>query len=692
MTADVRRAGEHALLLLAAAVVVACIGLGAPPRMEVAEGAPRLVRLALDALLPLALVQVLTLLAAARLAVSGALLGTRGARRALLPLAAVLVLGLAQLAFGATAWTYGTWVAVAQVAALIASGAAVLAACGGPGRVVCARRVLTFVAVLAAAECAYGIVATHLGADTILGFGKVSSLGRVTGTFVMPSVLATLGALGACAALALAADAWHEGRLGVAAVWGAVLAICGAGVVLSLSRWMLAAAGGGLVVTAWLAGGVLWRGGRRGTGGALRGVAVLVPVAGLAAAALVPALRARFEFLLPYLRGESGPIEPRFAGWLSTWDLFRANPAFGSGLGSFGRAIHRVQSVDAPDELWYAHSEPLNVLADIGVLGFALMAAWILVLVVRGRRALRSPDVGCALLAAGAAGGSVAALVAGLADFPTQFAPVAIPFAAFLALPAALAARPEGAPNGGAAGAGHEAPGRRKLRRALAAALILSTTLPLAALAARWAHVADGHAPGASYGERLLVLGREQLAGLAAAGSPTEAERRAAQAALVLAEAAREEPGLDETHLWLGLAHVTALQLTTSVDEAAARRDAALAAFAAARRVSRGHADVNLQIGLLYLDLLGTARNPHGPGDDTAMDALREAGALVPQAFSRAWREALARELPLEALRDVVPDRDHAQRGWARHLRSVGRGAEADAVLARLDRRPSSRR
>ena len=684
MLADTRRAGDQALLLLGIAVVVACIGLGAPPRMEAVEGAPAWTRQPLEALLPLALVQVLTLLAAARLAVAGAFFGTRGARLVQLPLCGVLGLGVVQLALGATAWTYGTGVALVQVLGLATAGAAVVASTLGradrDGALIRARRLLVFVAAVAALECGYGVLATRVGGDTILGLAKVSSLGRVTGTFVMPSVLAALGAIGACAALALACLAQRERRSAVALVWFAALAVCCAGVVLSLSRWMLVAAAVGIVATLWLIGGALRRDGRAWAGATLRWTAALVPAAGVAAAFLVPTLRARFEFILPYLHGQSGPVEPRFAGWLSTWDLFVAHPIIGTGLGSFGRAIHLTQSVDAPEELWYAHSEPLNVLSDVGVVGFLLFAIWVGGQLWLGRRAGGAADVSGALLAAGATGGALAVLVAGLGDFPTQFAPVALPLAALLALPVAL--------GWGAAtetGLGSDSATDQKRRLVIAGALVAIAALPVIALGARWIHVARGFAPGASAGERLLVVGRAQLNDLQSATTPAEAEAAAASAALTLERAAEAEPFHDAAHLWLGLAHLTVLQLTTDTAEATARKDAALAAFGAARHVSRGHANVNLQIGIFYLDLLGTEPNAYGPPGDTAMAALNEAGALLPQAFARAWEEAVQREVGDDVLAQIVPDRSHAQRRWARHLRAVGRVAEADAILRSLD-------
>ncbi len=726
------RTADIALCLLALGVVLGCVGLGAPPRMESVEGMTPSLATFLEALGPATIVRVAIALALAAVVAGGLIPLWRGVRAAprIRPLLALAALGLIALIplpvsligivspyVGETwehlsqggldltrtlsVWPAGTRDALWTLAGVIAATAAAFAAVrgaasrrGGLASDTAAERglgratlILAFVTTVATLECAYGIATTHFGDDTILGLAKVSGKGRVTGTFVLAPMLGVWAGMGACSAMGLLlveALRPRGGRSIVLAVSTMALVICVAGGALSLARLMLAALAGGLLVTAWLAGGVLSRSGRARTGYVLRGAALLAPIGGLAAAFLVPALRQRVEYLLPYLQGHSGPVEPRFAGWASTWELFTRVPIFGTGLGSFGRAIHLAQSVDAPDEMWFTHCEPLNLLSDVGVVSFALGLTWLVASVWTGRPALRSSDPRRALLAAAAFGASAVVAVAGLADFQTQFPVVAIPFAALLAIPGALVipVAPEGATGGTTAVPVPRAALTKKLRW-IAGALVALLVIPtVSGYFERRAHVTDGFEPGATSGERHLARARSGMRALSEAADP------AAALDLVRADlraAAREDPLRDAAHVWDALGTLAARSLTFDQEDSDALRDEALAALGRVRWVSRGHADTNLQVGLLYLDLLGTSEAPHGPPGDTAMAALREAGAIRPQAFSRAWREALARELPAAALEKIVPDRGHAQRTWAEYLRRVGRTDEADAILRTLD-------
>jgi len=705
------RSADIALGALAVGVLLGCIGLGAPPRMEAVEGASRGIALFLESLGPATIVRVAIAVALAA-AIGGGAVRLRGdvAAARLRPLIALGVMGAVALVplpdaliglvnpYVAETWQHlsegglelprtlslwpaGTRDALWTLAGVVAATAGVFATVrGSEGGDVAERgtrraiAVLAFVATVGALECTYGIATTHFGEDTILGLSKVSGRARVTGTFVLAPMLGVWAGMGACCATGLLLLEWTRpaGRRPAVLVLAALaLLVCGAGGALSLARLMLAAVAAGLLVTWWLAGGVFSRSGHPRVGGVLRGAALLAPLAGLAAAFFVPAIRERVEYILPYLRGEPGPVEPRFAGWASTWELFTRVPVFGTGLGSFGRSIHLAQSVDAPDEMWFTHCEPLNLLSDVGLVGFTIAVVWLVTMTRAGLPALRSGNPRRALIAAAAFGAAAVVAVAGLADFQTQFPVVAIPFAAVLTIPAALAA-PTPAPDSYA----------WRLARVGAFAAVLLVFPAIGGFMTRRAHVADGLEPGATAGERDLVRAR------AAMGVLKEADDLAAALVDVRAQlrsAAVHDPLNDAAHTWSALGALAARSLTFDVSESDALREDALASLGRARWVSRGHANANLQVGLLYLDLLGTDTAPYGPPGDTALVALREAGAILPQAFSRAWREAVARDLPPDALEQIVPDRPHAQRSWAGHLRTLGRAAEADAILRRLD-------
>ncbi len=700
-----RRSADLAPAALGAGVLVGCVLFGAPPRMDALEGAPAFLARFAEALGPRALVLLCALAALGGVAWSGAfpLRGRDPAVRAtrpllllallafvaLLPLPAALVRGVAPFVGstwdhvsgdGALAvprtlslWPDGTRRALLDLVCVTGAVAATFAAARG-GRLAVARRVLLFVALLATAECGIGLLSTYAGGDTVLGVAKVSGVGRVTGTFVMAPMLGVWAGMGACAAAGLALLECVQvspPRRAVVVATLAALLVCSAGALLSLARIMLAATALGLAVTAFVGARALALRGRRGFARALATLAWLVPAGGVAAAFAVPALRTRVDYLLDYLRGTAGVAEPRFAGWASTWDLFLHAPLLGTGLGSFGRAIHLTQSVDAPQELWFAHCEPLNLLSDVGVVGAVLALLWLVPALRAAWRLTRGADASHAAVAASCLGAATVVLVGGLADFQTQFLVVALPFAVLVTLPAALAAEST------------ELPARRRPVAAVLVALL--AFLVVGDFAQAWAAGGRGEPAGVPPGERLLAAGRAELAALRDAADPRAA---LADARATLVSAATRDPLHDAAHLWCGMAALQAYMLESDTAAADALRAECLAALGRARWVSRGHADVNLQIGVLYLDLLGAAPAPAGPPGDDAAAALREAGALVPQAFSRAWREALARELPAERLRALLPDRSYARdaaAATARQLRAQGRDAEADALVDGLD-------
>ncbi|HEU4395499.1 MAG TPA: O-antigen ligase family protein, partial [Planctomycetota bacterium] len=113
-------------------------------------------------------------------------------------------------------------------------------------------------------------------------------------------------------------------------------------------------------------------------------------------------------------------------------------PVLGSGVGSYEVAIHETQDARNPDELIYAHSEPLHMLAEGGVVGFflcVLLAAG----VARGAlRAANSDDSSDRMLACGC-GAALAALLAGCTtEFHLHIPALGIAAAVIAAIPAAL--------------------------------------------------------------------------------------------------------------------------------------------------------------------------------------------------------------------------------------------------------------
>jgi O-antigen ligase len=700
-----RRAPTAAAILLAGAVVLGALFLGAPPRFSAGESGPQALRRFLVSLTPLSIVEAAAALALGVLVAaeclrrgSPGLPGGPAASRARLPLVLLLVFGLAQLVplpaavLGVVApfsaqtyasltsagdetlrpislWPDGTVHALFNLTGVIAATSATWVLVRGANARRNAAIVLAFVAAVASAEAAHGFVTTKLGGDRLLGvFEKASDNGRVTGTFIHATMLAVWAGMGACAALGLAAVAAFRRRAGLVVLAGAAASLCAAAAFWSLSRLGFAALVAGTATTWALVALTLRREGRPRAAVASLVVAATLVVAAVAAALVVPAFRER----VGYLFTPRGLEDLRFPTWRSTWDLFLESPLIGTGLGTFGRAIHLTQSIDCPQELWFAHSDPLNLLSDVGVVGAALAAWWLAAAVRDGAPALRSADVATRCLAAGAFGAAVVVVVASLGDFQTQFAVVAIPFAALVTIPAALAAESaqDAAPR-----AGRVPP---KIAACVAAAIALAVAaVPPFASCRRNKELRKGDETGATRAEALVAQGRSLIAHAPTLKAPTREVLAAAESKLL--EASRLDPLLDDAHLWTAFA-------AFALDEP---RDDVLRALGRARLVARGHAQTNLVAGQMYLALLGTSPAPYGPPGDGAVAALREAGALEPKAFSAAWALCAKSNVSIDTLRAITPDRGHAKITLAEHLQSLGQNDDAiDVLMHQLGREP----
>jgi hypothetical protein len=476
-------------------------------------------------------------------------------------------------------------------------------------------------------------------------------------------MMAVWAGMGACAALGLsAASAAETPRRRFVAPAAAFVVLCVAAGALTLSRlgWIGVAAG---VVTTWvLVALAVRRSGRPRAAFAMGvGALALAAAAGLAML-LIPAFRDRLALLFT----PTGVKDPRFPMWHSTLALFREAPVLGTGLGSFGRAIHLTQSPDCAQELWFAHSDPLNLLSDAGVVGVALGGWWLVAMLRAGLPSLRSSDAATRCLAAGALGGAVVVVVASLGDFQTQFPVVAIPFAALLTVPAALAdaARP-------AETRSERRPWSVPPRALAAGALVIAlvaAAVPCAATIGRLRDLRDDGVTGATRAEALVEQARAIALRVRTSKDPkadlVQAEER------VLA-ASREDPLFDDAHLWTAI-------VALALDDP---RDDVLRALGRARVCARGRAQTNLLVGKTYLDLIGTGPAPYGPRGDGAIAALREAGDISPQAFSAAWAACLAHGLGDDALRGITPERGYATTYLFDHLDLMQRPDEGIALL-----------
>ncbi len=120
--------------------------------------------------------------------------------------------------------------------------------------------------------------------------------------------------------------------------------------------------------------------------------------------------------------------------WRQSLGIVGDFPLFGAGAGSFKYVFPRYQSPELPGWFHQAHNDYLNLLCDLGLVGF-LLAAAVLVLAVRrilparrGSDSTRRWLVGAGLAACGAP------LIHALADFDFQIPAIAMQFSFILGL------------------------------------------------------------------------------------------------------------------------------------------------------------------------------------------------------------------------------------------------------------------
>lgn len=107
--------------------------------------------------------------------------------------------------------------------------------------------------------------------------------------------------------------------------------------------------------------------------------------------------------------------------WNIALQIFLANPILGSGFDSFGVAFSRYDTWHGLFRVEHAHNDYLQTLADGGILGFACLAAFIVLLFKKGIRAIASSgDDRRRGIVTGALAGCFGVLVHSFFDFPLR--------------------------------------------------------------------------------------------------------------------------------------------------------------------------------------------------------------------------------------------------------------------------------
>ena len=262
-----------------------------------------------------------------------------------------------------------------------------------------------------------------------LMLGRVQAdqfIGRASGSFGIPNSLAALLLLliPVLGALTLRRGASAVQRV----LCGYLTLTLGVGLVLTISRgaWLALA----VVLMVWpvLAVRGSWK--RRVGLTVLAGLGVLVVAGALWFSQ--PKVRERFVQLAQNAGEKTRPIM-----WRGAWKIFREQPVWGGGAGSYNVRFEKFRPERYQDEPQWAHADYINTLSDYGAVGFVLffgagaMIAW---------RAWRSPLprqrdwLDERVIAGALAAGVVAFGLSLLVDFHFKIPALAMAFAVVAAL------------------------------------------------------------------------------------------------------------------------------------------------------------------------------------------------------------------------------------------------------------------
>lgn len=142
------------------------------------------------------------------------------------------------------------------------------------------------------------------------------------------------------------------------------IAFMGVGVIISVSRmgiFAMLASLGFMVLTTWLV--------ERRKYAVFVVVSVLLAIATLGVYAGIDAAFERYA----QLARTGQPEEGRVKLWKDAWPMIKKAPIFGSGLGSFQWTYPAYESLDPDLPAIYAHNDYLQVVAETGIVGLALL-------------------------------------------------------------------------------------------------------------------------------------------------------------------------------------------------------------------------------------------------------------------------------------------------------------------------------
>ncbi len=323
----------------------------------------------------------------------------------------------------ATLWALISWIAP------IAVFAAVTLRYDHRGQV---RRLLGGIFILAALTALYGVIETVSGREMIWTLPKLAYRGCVTGTFINRNHFAAFMALGVGAGLGLIL--YRRAKIGVVPreeghterlIMLLLLAVvCLLGLVLSKSRGGLASLIIAGLPVAW------WMIGRKQR----KVFAVLVAV--VVVLTFIMAVWVSHEPLgerFGELPAEVQTIDARPSAWLVGMRVAGRGLLLGMGAGTFEDQFRIIPDTGILVRYNAAHSDPLQILAETGLVGLFFFGAAIFWVLRASTRAYAKRKSNLARsFTVGALAGIAAVLLHSMVDFPLQIPGVRIPLFALL--------------------------------------------------------------------------------------------------------------------------------------------------------------------------------------------------------------------------------------------------------------------
>jgi O-antigen ligase len=241
------------------------------------------------------------------------------------------------------------------------------------------KLLLISVLILGTFESLYGLVQYLGDYDFIWNFEKIAHRGLATGTLMNRNHYALLMNLTICTGVGFlfyrSKRILRMPKLSFRNVIGnpasakllwiiLIVALMGFALVFSMSRMgivaMLCSVGVMIAATSSAQSGRRW---------AVIGILLLAAVLGLAVYTGIDPVLARYENVGIERMSE----QDRVALWRDAWPMIKKNPIFGQGLGSFQWTYPAYESVEPDIPAKYAHSDYVQAVAEVGVVGLLLL-------------------------------------------------------------------------------------------------------------------------------------------------------------------------------------------------------------------------------------------------------------------------------------------------------------------------------